>query len=292
MLPGVGPTVKKKLAALGLRTVRDALEYRPRRYESAVEERQIVDLFGEEEAAIAGEVRSVRLQRARRVQLVKARVADDSGEITAVWFNQAWLKDRLRPGTLVRLRGNLRGSEFAVRSYDVNGVAATADFAPVYPASEDVTVKKLREVVGAALEFARDVVDPLPARVAALEGLPGRADAFVGLHRPAEEEGGEIARRRLAFDELLALQVGLARRRRGREEERAPALGEAGELLERYEELLPFYERMDAEMNVSGTGGDPAYPSGAAPPQPAPRDALRSRIQRAGRDGRPRPAAA
>jgi hypothetical protein len=162
---------------------------------------------------------------------VKARVADESGEITAVWFNQAWLKDRLQPGTRVRLRGNLKGSEFTVRSYDVNGVAATADFAPVYPASEEITVKKLRDVVGKALDYAGDVVDPLPAVLKAREGLPGRSDALVALHRPASEEQGEQARKRLAFDELLALQVGLARRREGRDEERAPALGEPGELL-------------------------------------------------------------
>ncbi|MDQ3777317.1 MAG: hypothetical protein M3310_00380, partial [Actinomycetota bacterium] len=171
MLPGVGATVKKRLATLGLRTIRDALEYRPRRYEPAAEERRIVELFGEDEAAITGEIRSVRLQRARRLQLVKARVADDSGEITAVWFNQAWLKDRLQPGMRVRLRGNLRGRDFAVKSYDLNGVAATADFAPVYAASEDVTVKKLREVIGAALAWARDVVDPLPAWVLQREAL-------------------------------------------------------------------------------------------------------------------------
>jgi ATP-dependent DNA helicase RecG len=255
-LSGVGPAVKKRLAGLGLRTIRDALEYRPRRYEPAAPERRIVELFGEDEAAIAGEVRSVRLQRARRLQLVKARIADESGEITAVWFNQAWLKDRLQPGTQVRLRGNLRGSEFAVRSYDLNGVAATADFAPVYPASEEISVKKLREVVGAALEYARDLVDPLPAGVKQRERLPGRADAVVALHRPADEPEGERARRRLAFDELLALQVGLARRRRGREEERAPALGTPGELVERYRAALPFELTPDQESAIAEIDAD------------------------------------
>jgi ATP-dependent DNA helicase RecG len=255
-LDGVGPTVKKRLAALGLRTIRDALEYRPRRYEPAAPELAISDLFGEEEAAIAGEVRSVRVQRARRLQLVKARVADESGEITAVWFNQAWLKDRLQPGTRVRLRGNLKGSEFTVRSYDVNGVAATADFAPVYPASEEITVKKLREVVGKALAFAGDVVDPLPAALKAREGLPGRSDALVSLHRPASEEQGEEARRRLAFDELLALQVGLARRREGRDEERAPALGEPGELVARYRGVLPFELTPSQESAISEIDAD------------------------------------
>jgi ATP-dependent DNA helicase RecG len=140
----------------------------------------------------------------------------------------------------VRLRGNLKGQEFTVRSYDVNGSSSTADFAPVYPASEELSVKKLREVVGQTLDRARDVLDPLPADLKAGEGLPPRADAVVALHRPRSEEEGERARRRLAFDELFTLQVGLARRRAGRQEERASDLGSPGELVERYRGLLPF----------------------------------------------------
>jgi ATP-dependent DNA helicase RecG len=256
VLPGVGPTIKKRLAKLGLRTVGDALEYRPRRYETAAPERRIADLFGEDEAVIAGEVRSTRLQRARRLKLVKARVADDSGEITAVWFNQAWLADRLQPGMRIRLRGSLRGSDFAVRSYDLDGLSATADFAPVYPATEEVSVKKLREVAGAALEYARDVVDPLPATLKAATELPGKADAFVALHHPREEADGERARRRLAFDELLMLQVGLARRRLGREEERATALGEPGQLVDRYRAALPFQLTPDQERAIAEIDAD------------------------------------
>jgi ATP-dependent DNA helicase RecG len=251
VLPGVGPTVKKRLAKLGLRTVGDVLEYRPRRYEPAVPERRIAELFGEDEAVISAEVRSTRLQRARRLKLVKARVADESGEITAVWFNQAWLADRLRPGVRVRLRGNLRGRDFAVRSYDLDGVSATADFAPVYPATEEVTVKKLRDVAGAALEYARDVVDPLPAGLKAASGFPGKGDALVALHRPREEADGERARRRLAFDELLVLQLGLARRRLRREEERATALGEPGQLVARYRAALPFELTPDQEQAIA-----------------------------------------
>jgi ATP-dependent DNA helicase RecG len=256
VLPGVGPTVRKRLRKLGLETVGDALEYRPHRYEPAVPERPIVELFGEDEAVIAGEVVSARLQRARRLKLVKARVADETGEITAVWFNQAWLLDRLSPGTQVRLRGSLRDREFTVRSYDLDGVSSTADFAPVYPATEEVTVKKLREVTGGALEYARDVVDPLPAELKASAELPGRGDALVALHRPQAEADGERARRRLAFDELLTLQVGLARRRLGREQERATALGAPGELAERYRGVLPFRLTPDQERAIAEIDSD------------------------------------
>jgi ATP-dependent DNA helicase RecG len=256
-LPGVGSVVAKRLAKLGLRTVRDLLEHRPRRYEAAADEVRIADLLADgEEVAIQGEVLRTSIRRPRRrLAIVQARIADSSGQITAVWFNQAWLVEKLQPGTRVRLRGQLKRNEFNVRSYDVNGASATADFAPVYPASEDVTVKKLRELAGRALEHARDLPDSLPARVKEVDGLPQRADALWALHRPRDEAEGERGRRRLAFDELLVLQLGLARRRRGREQEQAPALGEPGELVARYREWLPFtltehQERAIAEIDA------------------------------------------
>ena len=241
-LAGVGPALTKKLDKLGLRTIGDLLSHRPFRYEAAAPEVPIADLLaGEEEVAIAGEVvrTSVRRPR-RRLAIVQARIADDSGEITAVWFNQIWLAEKLKPGTHVRLRGQLRRNEFTVRSYDLNGASATADFAPVYPASEEITVKKLRELAGKALVHARDLPDFAPASLAQSQALPLRSDALSALHRPRNEVEAELGRRRLAFDELLLLQVGLALRRRGREEERAPALDEPGELTARYRTLLPF----------------------------------------------------
>jgi ATP-dependent DNA helicase RecG len=262
-LPGVGPSLAEKLAKLGLRTIGDLLEHRPHRYEAAAPEVRIADLLaGDEEVAIAGEVvrTSVRRPR-RRLAIVQARVADESGEITAIWFNQAWLADKLKPGTRVRLRGQLRRNEFTVRSYDLNGASATADFAPVYPASEEVTVKKLRDLVGRALEHARDLPDFLPAHLKQQAGLPQRADALAALHRPADPEQAERGRRRLAFDELLVLQVGLARRRRGREEEQAPALGKPGELVERYRGLLPFQLTPHQERAIAEIDDDLAKPT-------------------------------
>jgi len=251
-LTGVGPALMKKLAKLGLRTLRDLLLYAPHRYESAVPERPISDLLAGEEATISGEVQRVSVRRPRRnLAIVQARVADGSDEITAVWFNQAWLAERLQPGTRVRLRGRLERNGFQVRSYDLNGVSATADFAPVYPASEDVTPKRLRGLVERVLPHARDVPDPLPAELRARERLPLKADALVALHKPRSLEEGETGRRRLAFDELLVLQVGLARARVGREAEVAPALGAPGELVERYRGLLPFELTPDQEHAIA-----------------------------------------
>ena len=250
-LTGVGPALEQKLAKLGLRTVRDLLEHRPHRYEQAVPERPIADLLAGEEAAIAGEVVRVSVRRpSRRLAIVQARVADGSDEITAIWFNQAWLAEKLQPGTRVRLRGQLKRNEFAVRSYDLNGVSATADFAPVYPASEEVPPKRLRALVERALPHVRDLPDALPAPLKVSERLPLRADALFALHRPRSEEEGEQGRRRLAFDELLVLQVGLARARAGREAVIATELGKPGELTARYRRLLPFELTPDQEQAI------------------------------------------
>ena len=256
-LPGVGPALEQKLAKLGLRSVRDLLEHRPHRYEAAVPQRRIADLLAEEETAIAGEVRSVSVRRPRRnLAIVQARVADESDEITAVWFNQAWLADKLRPGTRVRLRGQLKRNGFQVRSYDLNGVAATADFAPVYPASEELTPQRLRGLVERALPHARDLPDLLPAQLKAAESLPLRADALWALHRPRSLDEGEAGRRRLAFDELVVLQVGLARARAGREAAVAQPLGAPSELVVRYRRLLPFELTPHQERAIAEIDGD------------------------------------
>jgi ATP-dependent DNA helicase RecG len=264
-LPGVGPALRAKLAKLGLRSVRDLLEHRPRDYQQAVGETPISQLFGEEEAVIAGEVRRVSVRPTRRrLTVLKAAVRDETGEISAVWFNQPWLAEKLQPGTRLRLRGQLRRNEFHVRSYDLDGAAATADFAPVYPASEEVTSPRLRTLVEAALPHARDFGDSLPAGLRAREGLPLRFDALVALHRPRGAEEAEAARQRLALDELLLLQVGLARIRDGSEEATAPALGEPGELVGRYRAALPFELTADQERAIEEIDADL---SGAKPMQ-------------------------
>jgi ATP-dependent DNA helicase RecG len=240
-LPGVGTTLKRKLAGLGIATVRDLLEHVPRRYESAAEEIPIAGLHGDEEVVIVGDVLNVskRPLRGRRT-LVSVRVTDGTATVGATWFNQPWIADQLKPGMRVRLRGKTGRYGFDVKSYDLGEARATADFAPVYPAAEEIAAKTVRRVVEAALPHVSDYPDPLPAELRAREAMPLKRDALAVVHRPQSEDEAETGRKRLAFDELLLLQVAIARRAAEREQTLAPSLGDAGELIVRYRTSLPF----------------------------------------------------
>src|SRR3954449_2213081 len=239
-LPGVGPTGKRKLSKLGLETVRDLLEHRPRRYEAAAPEVKIAALGGDDEVVIAGEVQNVNARRRGRLTILTVRISDGSASVSASFFNQPWLKEQLAPGVRMRLRGKPGRYGFDVKSHDIGDGEATADFAPVYPASEEITPKRMRTLVRHALGHVVDYFDPLPADLRERERLPLKRDALHAIHHPASDLEAERGRARLAFEELLLLQIGIARRAAEREASLAPSLGGAGDLIDRYRKALPF----------------------------------------------------
>jgi ATP-dependent DNA helicase RecG len=257
VLPGVGATLKRKLAKLGLVTLRDLLEHRPRRYETAVDEVPIAALAGQDEVAIAGEVLNVSARRRGRLRIVTARISDGTASVAATWFNQPWLEEQLRPGVHVRLRGKPGRYGFDVKSHDIGeGESTTADFAPVYPASEEITPKRMRTLVGNALGHVIDYFDPLPAELREREGLPLKRDALFAIHHPVSDVEAERGRARLAFEELLLLQIGIARRAAAREASLAPSLGAAGGLIDRYRKALPFALTPYQEQAIREIDGD------------------------------------
>src|SRR3989440_1983461 len=274
-LPGVAATTQRKLGRLGLATVRDVLEHRPHRYETAADQVAIAALREGEEVVVAGRVLNVekRPMRGRRRTRIVARVDDGTAAVSVTWFNQPWLADRLKPGTEVRLRGKLGRFGFEPRSYDIGetgraegprssggaalaGLSATADFAPVYPAAEEIAAATVRRVVDTALPLALHVPDPLPAELREREGLALKRDALAAVHRPRDLGEAETGRQRLAFQELLVLQVGIARRAVERERTLAPALGEPGDLIHRYRKALPFALTPYQEQAIREIDGD------------------------------------
>ncbi|MBX5469858.1 MAG: ATP-dependent DNA helicase RecG [Thermoleophilaceae bacterium] len=252
-------------AALGIETVGDLLEHLPHSPRDRRERRPVASLAPEEDATVEVVVRSVavRPMRNRRQRRVEARVADESGPMVAVWFNQPWVAERLGVGARVLLHGRMkRRQQFWVDAYEVvDGGAAgvhTLGYVPVYPAARGITPERLREAVHRARERLRDLVEPLPAALRAAERLPDRPAALAAMHFPEDEDEREAARRRLAFEELLLLELALAARRRARQEElRARPLEPTGEVVDRWLAALPFaptadqaraFARIDAEL--------------------------------------------
>jgi ATP-dependent DNA helicase RecG len=266
-LPGVGPRIAERLGKLGLHTLRDVAERLPRGYLDWSEAQSFDQLRIAGEATVRCTVERISLRptRRRNLKIVQAVVRDDAGNrVTAVWFNQAWLVDQLPAGTRVLLHGRLESGSgppsFRVERHERDSDDAglhTLGLVPNYPASETVSNAKLRELTEAVLPLARWFRDPLPLRVRDAESLPLRADALAVAHRPSELADAEDARRRLAFEELLTLLLGLARRRRALDEgARAPALGPPGELSARYRAALPFALTPEQEAAIADLDRD------------------------------------
>ena len=259
-----GRKAQQALETLGLRTVGDLLEHLPR---ARGEARTIATLADRETATVLVEVRSIRSRPVRRRgmrPLVEATVADATGTLRATFFNQPWLVDRYRPGTRLLLTGRLdprRGfavSAHAPTGQQVGGVEQVAQ----YPATEGISSTQLLALVqehGAAID---DVVEPLPARLRARERLPDRPAALRAVHLPRRERDPLEGRRRLAFDELLLIQLALLRRRARREEgAAAPPLGGPRELTARWlAEGLPFAPTGDQRRAMDEIDADLARP--------------------------------
>jgi ATP-dependent DNA helicase RecG len=251
---------------LGLHTVGDLLEHYPRLHRAPREVRPIASFALEEDGSVEVTVRraTTRPSRNRRQRpRVEAHVYDESGPMVAVWFNQPWLADHFSPGTTLVLHGRMkRRNQFWVSEHEIvdtaGGSGHSLGFAPVYPGTKALPPERLRQLAWAARERVHDVVEPLPAYLRAGERLPDRPAALAALHFPDNEDDEEGARRRLAFEELLLLELALSGRRSARQEGRpAPSLAASGELVEGWRESLPFeptgdqlaaFEQIDSDL--------------------------------------------
>jgi ATP-dependent DNA helicase RecG len=235
------------LEALGIADHGALIEHFPREHRER-DARSVADLGVGEVGTVAVEVRSisVRPTRNRRRTRVEARVADATGPMVAVWWNQPWLADRLKPGSQLLLHGQRKErNQFAVKEFEelgADGVSAPGTgHVPLYPASEGITPQRLRQLVWDDYGRMRHALEPLPSSLRVAEWLADRPAALAAVHFPDDEESEAGARRRLAFEELFLLQLAVSGRRRARRERRrAVPLPAGGELTGPWARALPF----------------------------------------------------
>ena len=238
-----GAKAAKAAEALGLRTVGDLLEHLPRDRREA---RSIAQLVPGEVATVVVEVRSISSRPVRRRgmrPLVEAAVADESGVMKVTFFNQPWLTQRYPPGTRLVLHGKFEArNRFRVQGHAQTTEAASGsgDVAH-YAASEGLSSTQILALVRAHAGAIGDVSESLPALLRTHERLPERRSAVAAVHF-AGDDAQALGRRRLAFEELLLVQLALLRRRRRRRGgAHARALDGDRELTARWlETMLPF----------------------------------------------------
>lgn len=224
-LPG-GSSLLRGLAKLGVTTVADLLTYLPRRYEDRREITPISELVGGSSATISARVTDLRVEKTwrRGVQRTIATLVDDSGAVDAIWYGRRFIERRLTVGTTIVATGRVKAMGWttqleAPEFSPVGGgdQVSAGRIVPIYRLTRGVTALSLRRAVRTLLDqFGADLVDPLPASVQSRNGLMPLAQAIEALHWPEEFDLRDAALRRLAFDELLAVQIALVHRSRRR----------------------------------------------------------------------------
>jgi ATP-dependent DNA helicase RecG len=231
-LKGVGPKNAMLLAKLGLRTVRDVLWHLPRRYEDRREIPQIMFLRPGRHGTARGRLTAVTTRSIGRggKVMVQGLVEDKSGQVLLTFFNQPWAMRQLQNAKgreviaygLVR-EGYRRELEMHSAEWEVvedDDIEEFARIVPVYPLSEGVPQWVVRKAARSAAEhFAPRVEDPLPESVLRAERLKALSWCLRQIHRPDDDEKRIEARRRLAFEEFLYLQLALQMRRREAQQE-------------------------------------------------------------------------
>jgi ATP-dependent DNA helicase RecG len=268
-LRGAGPKLSAAAAELGISSLGDLLRHIPHSYRDRADPIRLSDLKLGEEATVEVEVSGpakLRPTRRRRLTILEAEVADASSKVKAVWFNRAWLTDRLKPGTRLLLRGKLEKRGFTVAEHELldstdSAGLHTTGIVPVHPASERLRPQKIREWVWQALPHARHGVEPIPSRVRSEMRMASAPDSLTASHFPADQHEAEAARERLAFEELFLYQAALVSRRG-----RRLASGEGlelpppGDRVPEWLRSLPFELTGDQQRAIEEIDGDLAGP--------------------------------
>ncbi|MEI7991514.1 MAG: ATP-dependent DNA helicase RecG [Actinomycetota bacterium] len=248
-IKGVGDKRRVALRDVGIETVLDLVTTYPRRWIDRTNEARVADLVVGEEALVLVTVREVASRSLKNHRkMVTATVGDGTGRLHIVFFNQAWRERQLREGLNIVLFGrpeNYRGGlQMTNPVVDLVG-DRTGRIVPIYPQSEKAQLNtwELAGWIENALDRCRErgILDPVPEGIRSGLGLMARDEAFRSIHLPETMKEKEAARRRLAFDELLRVQLVLVMRKRAMERD---AIGIRhrldGGLVEQFHANLPY----------------------------------------------------
>lgn len=247
LLKGIGEQREKKLQKLGISTIEDLLTHYPREYKDRSEILKIADLPMDEPSTFLAQVKEEG-QNSRHGRLVYTRmkVYDETGSVGVLWYNQPYMKNSLKIGEWYLFSGKLQKKygRKEILSPEVERIGenfAGGRIIPVYPASEGISQKMLRNLMEDALsQMSGGMREELPLWLRKEYKLAERNFAIENIHFPKTEQGFYDARRRLVFEELFILQTALYQLKHTLEDSGEGIILKKKKALQEGEGMLPF----------------------------------------------------
>lgn len=210
------------LGRLGVTTIGGLVRHYPFRYLDLTSVMPMRDLAPGIEATVVGTVHDVKIKKPRpRLNITEVSLFDGTGVVIGVWFNQPWVAPRFSIGDRLAFAGKVEidyglkqiKNPFVERLAEDGEAEAAGRIVPIHRTTEGLTTNWLRRLIAAAVDDFADVPDHLPVRVRTERALMPLGPALRLIQFPSTADEAAAARRRLAYDELLLLQVYMAMRR-------------------------------------------------------------------------------
>ena len=262
---GVGEKVAQVLSKLNIYTLGDLLFHLPRRYEDRRHFRKIAHARPGDAITVSGKLITVDNVKVRNLTLTKAYLDDGSGVLELVWYNQPYMKDtlnKLRNSRIVAY-GVVKESPYGLQmetpewedlpdGADPDSLLSVNRIVPIYPLTEGIRQKRMRQILWNAAQHAHIAPEVLPPSVRKRVGLMPLPAALQQIHFPDSEQVIDSARQRLVFEEFFLMQLGVGMQRQRTRQERGIAMRiDTERLNEMLHRLVPF-ELTNAQKRVIG----------------------------------------
>lgn len=245
-LTRVGKTTAGRLKLLGIENVRDLLFYFPFRYDDFSLLKSVKDLQPDEAVTVRVKVQLIANRRSwrKRKMLTEALVADETGTLKVVWFNQPYLTKTIKVGDEIFLSGKVNDDRIEMISPDYEKVKAmnvhTARLVPIYHLTSGLTEKQVRFLLSQAMQALSQINEFLPVELLRKQRFLSLKDAIENIHFPKNMKAADQARKRLQFDELFLIQLAIQMARKELGENKAPHVAFLEKQTKDFVASLPF----------------------------------------------------
>jgi len=268
---GVGPKNAARLRKLNIKTVGDLLYHLPRKYLDCSKIVPMNQARPKRFCTVRGNVIDAETRRTYGGKTItKFVLTDGTGAMAAVWFNAPYMAEAMKEGDVVVMSGKVNfydmaqmvSPEFEVLGTDeaeaLGDMARAMPILPVYRATEGLTQRRLRLIMGNALRLAlKDVRDFLPPAMLRARKLPSLPDALRKAHFPQKMKEAETARKRLAYDELFLMELVLALRHKAlKRDDKTHRVDVSAKIDEHIRRLFPFQLTAAQEKVLTEIVGD------------------------------------